>query len=250
MTLSRERATFFPMAVVAHMKKPPPASDADVRGAILEAAIHAIEEGGLAGVSMRDVARRAGVSHQLPYHYFTDREGILAAVAEVGFVELAARLKAAFTSNGSGAERMAAAGRTYVEFACSHPAHFRVMFRNDFVSMMNHPSAQARAESCFGWLPELVAACIEDGMPPAPNARALVVLAWSIAHGLACLLLDGPLAKKLPDAAEAKEATVRDVMEAMKLLIERSSKTPSPARSAEHAVRPTATKPRKTTKKP
>lgn len=200
-----------------------PAAD-DQRSQILLAAVRAIEEGGLADVSMREVARRAGVSHQLPYHYFTDREGILAAVAQAGFELLRERFRKAVGADGTGADKLAAAGRAYVEFACDHPAHFRVMFRQDFVTMENHADAQASAESCFALLPLMIQEAIEDGLPAHPNPQALVVMAWSVAHGLACLLLDGPLANKLPDAAGAREQTVQDVMEAMRALIASSTK--------------------------
>lgn len=210
------------------------AADADARSAVLQAAIEAIEEGGLATLSMRDVARRAGVSHQLPYHYFADREAILAAIAEAGFEILGQRLRAAEEMKGTGAERIAEAGRAYVAFACEYPAHFRVMFRQDFVDLMAHPAAHAKAETCFSRLPNLVAACVKEGLSAEPDETALTILGWSLAHGLSCLLLDGPLAKKLPDAAEAREHTVAGVMLAMRRLIEQSSARP----------------PRKTTKKP
>lgn len=191
----------------------------DVRAQILAAAVSCMEEGGLAELSMREVARRAGVSHQLPYHYFTDREGILAAVAQAGFDLLRGRFMKAVKIEGSGADKLAAAGRAYVEFACDHPAHFRVMFRQDFVAMENHADAQASADSCFAQLPVMVMEAIEDGLPPHPNPQAIIIMGWSIAHGLACLLLDGPLAKKIPEAAGAREKTVNDVMEAMRALL-------------------------------
>jgi AcrR family transcriptional regulator len=197
----------------------------DVRAQILAAAVTCMEEGGLADVSMREVARRAGVSHQLPYHYFTDREGILAAVAQAGFELLRERFVNAVSIEGNGADKLAAAGRAYVEFACDHPAHFRVMFRQDFVAMEKHADAQASADSCFAQLPLMIMEAIEEGLPPHPNPQALVVMGWSMAHGLACLLLDGPLAKKIPEAAGAREQTVSDVMEAMRSLLATSMKS-------------------------
>jgi len=203
-----------------------PGIDADVRASILAAAIRTIEEEGLAGVSMREVARRAGVSHQLPYHYFTDREGILAAIAEAGFVELGAELRSVAHGPGTAAERFAACGRVYVAFACAHPAHFRVMFRPDFVALDRHPGAQQCADDAFAIVPEIAAALVAEGLPPEPNEQALVVLAWSLCHGLACLLLDGPLSKKLPGVEAAKEQTIGDVMIAMQRLVERSSRRP------------------------
>lgn len=191
----------------------------DARSGIMAAAVCCIEEGGLADLSMREVARRAGVSHQLPYHYFADREGILAALAQSGFEMLSERLARAAAAETKGADKLAAAGRAYVEFACEHPAHFRVMFRQDFVAVERHADAQASAESCFSRLPELVQELVGEGLVPHPNPQALLIMAWSVAHGLACLLLDGPLAQKLPEAAGAREQTVHDVMEAMRALV-------------------------------
>jgi AcrR family transcriptional regulator len=215
---------------------------ADVRAQILEAAIKTIEESGLADVSMREVARRAGVSHQLPYHYFTDRESILAAIAEQGFAILRERLERVVTGrNGrteTAAERLAAAGRTYVAFACEHPAHFRVMFRRDYVAIDRFPSTKACADSVFDLLPRIIQDCIIEGLPPEPNPTALVVLGWSMTHGLACLLLDGPLEKKLPDVAAAREALIHDVMDAMKRMVEAASE-----RGAKH--RPVAARSKK-----
>lgn len=200
------------------------ASDADrVRASILAAAVACIEEGGLANVSMREVARRAGVSHQLPYHYFTDREGILAAVAQNGFNLLETRIFKAARAEGTGPDKLAATGRAYVEFACDHPAHFRVMFRQDFVAIDKHASAEASADSCFAQLPVMIMEAIQEGLPPHPNPQALLVMGWSVAHGLACLLLDGPLLKKIPEAAGAREQTVHDVMEAMRFLLAAST---------------------------
>ena len=194
----------------------------DVRGRILSAAVEATLEGGLADLSMRDVARRAKVSHQLPYHYFTDREGILAAIAEDGFSRLAARLRSALdrAKSASAPERFAIAGRTYVMFAVENPAHFRVMFRTDFVDVERFESAKTCADGAFSLLPMLVQELILEGLPPEPNPLVHVVLGWSVAHGLACLLLDGPIRRKLPEAASARDAVVKDVMEVMRTLIE------------------------------
>lgn len=204
-------------------RSPSNEKEPDIRSAILAAAVASIDEAGLAGVSMREVARRAGVSHQLPYHYFVDREGILAAIAETGYDALGVRLRAVLDAKMTGAERIAAAGRAYVNFACEHPSHFRVMFRADFIDIDAHPVTKGRADSCFSVLPEVVAAIIRDGVPPEPNEQALLILGWSMAHGLACLLLDGPLAKKVPSAVAAREATIDQVMEAAKRVFERGS---------------------------
>ncbi len=204
----------------ARAKKPATVPD-DVRGRVLAAAVKLIEKDGLAALSMREVARAAGVSHQAPYHYFEDRESILAAIAEEGFTVLAQRLENAVDNTDDGpTERLAMLARVYVEFACDHPALFRVMFRPDFVDAERFPTMRSCGARAFDMLPVAVQACIDAGLPPEPSVQSLIVLCWSMAHGLACLLLDGPLAMKLPDAVKERDALIREVVDAMSALIE------------------------------
>jgi AcrR family transcriptional regulator len=192
----------------------------DVRGRVLKAAVRLIDEGGLASLSMREVARAAGVSHQAPYHYFPDRESILAALAQEGFQILNQRLQSAAVPGTRPSECLGIAGRVYVEFACDHPSMFRVMFRPDFVAAERFPDLMACGDEAFQMLQRVVRACIADGLPETPSERSLVVFGWSLVHGLACLLLDGPLAKKLPDAAAAKDELIAEVMAVAPMLIE------------------------------
>jgi AcrR family transcriptional regulator len=209
----------------------PPASD-DVRSSVLAAAVRLIDEGGLARLSMREVARAAGVSHQAPYHYFEDRESILAALAEGGFNILADRLEKARDPGEPPVARFAAMARVYVEFAIDHPSLFRVMFRPDFVDMGRFPHAKACGDRAFAPLPAAVADCIQAGLPAEPSPQALLIMGWSLAHGLACLLLDGPLAKVLPEAAQARDALVSETIAAMQRLLEASMPSDANSRGA------------------
>jgi AcrR family transcriptional regulator len=199
--------------------------DEDVRARVLAAAVKLIGEQGLDALSMREVARAAGVSHQAPYHYFEDREAILAAIALEGFTILARRLEnAALHAEGTASERLAELGRAYIHFACDQPALFRVMFRPDCVSPERFPELQSCGDRAFQTLLLSVKSCIDEGRPPEPSGTALVVLCWSTCHGLACLLLDGPLALKLPDVAKSREAIIDETMEAMKRLVDARTK--------------------------
>lgn len=168
----------------------------DVREQILRASIEVIEKEGLASLSMREVARRAGVSHQAPYHYFTDREAILAAIAGDGFRQLADALESALTSTrGDSLSRLNAGGRTYVRFAITRSAHFRLMFRPDVVDIEQYPEAKAQAERAYAALEQLVGAAVGEGFLPARLAQGTVVLSWAFVHGLSSLFLDGPLSE-------------------------------------------------------
>lgn len=211
----------------------------DVRVRVLTAAVALIDEVGLAGVSMREVARAAGVSHQAPYHYFADREAIFAALAEEGFKILTERLERTLGLHTPAVDRFVQAGETYVNFAFDHPALFRIMFRPDMVAMERFPDVKACGDRAFQTVPAIVQACIAEGLPADPSVEALVVLAWSIPHGLACLLLDGPLGRKFPDMLLKREELTRDVMRAMRsLLVARSRPSKAPAKRRARTRKP------------
>ena len=105
----------------------------DLPNALRRAAVEVIAERGVAGFSLREVARRSGVSHTAPAHHFGDVRGLLTSIAEEGFEALRAVTQAAADQHTDPAERLVAIGRAYVELARSHPAHCEVMFRTDIV---------------------------------------------------------------------------------------------------------------------
>ncbi|MEL6186057.1 MAG: TetR/AcrR family transcriptional regulator, partial [Myxococcota bacterium] len=108
---------------------------ADLDRKILDASADLIAERGVRNVSFREVARRAGVSHQMPYHIFKNLQGILTALAREGFSTLAAQMNAAADAESDAGDRLTAAGFAYVDFACSHVGHFRVMFQRALVDV-------------------------------------------------------------------------------------------------------------------
>ncbi|HEV7962299.1 MAG TPA: helix-turn-helix domain-containing protein, partial [Actinoplanes sp.] len=99
----------------------------DLRRALLDAAAEVIEEQGPAALSLRDLARRAGVSHAAPTHHFGDKAGLLTALATEGYGLLVAELAEEWAATHSFLEQ----GVAYVRFAIRHRAHFEVMFRPD-----------------------------------------------------------------------------------------------------------------------
>jgi AcrR family transcriptional regulator len=203
----------------------PSSEEGELRARILRASIELIEEEGLARLSMREVARRAGVTHQAPYHHFADREAILGEIAEQGFRMLSACMNEVDRTLPSGTpelqvDRLIALGQTYVEFACKHTAHFRIMFRPELVDLERCPGARAEGDNAFGTLQRIVHEAVHAGVPAQPSEEALVAFLWSAGHGLACLLLDGPLAMKMPDTARA--AQIETVLDALRSLLRAS----------------------------
>lgn len=199
-------------------KNKPPVPEGDLRARVLAASVALITEEGLGALSMREVARRAGVSHQAPYHHFPDRESILAAIAGEGFLHLAEALERALGTKAPAGERLRAGGRAYVDFARAHPAHFRVMFRPELVDLEAYPEGKAQADRAYQALEQLVAGVVEDGGWPAAEAQGLVLVAWSFVHGLSSLVLDGPIAKTLADVE--LEAAVERAFEGFRRMVD------------------------------
>lgn len=172
----------------------------DLRQRILAASVALLETDGLAALSMREVARRAGVTHQAPYHHFADRESILAELVGDGFEALARRMERAGGRAAKLGPRTALleAGEAYVGFALEHPGVFRIMFRPEVCDLGRFPAAQAAGERAFeslGRLVRTVHGAFDD---------ALASMYWAQVHGLACLILDGGLGHRLPGARERR----------------------------------------------
>ncbi|WP_026248964.1 TetR/AcrR family transcriptional regulator [Streptomyces sp. LaPpAH-108] len=164
----------------------------DLRRAVLTAALDAIAAEGPAGLSLRDLARRAGVSHAAPAHHFKDRTGLLTAIAAEGFGLLAEAVREA--------PDLREAGVRYVRFAREHPAHFQVMFSPELLRADDLELTTARALA--GDALSAVVAAVDPG-DRGPDARLASVAAWSLAHGFATLLLghnlDAPVGGQDPE---------------------------------------------------
>lgn len=162
----------------------------DVRTSILSASLDLMNKGGLAALSMREVARRAGVSHQAPYHYFADRESILAELVRDGFDRLTGYLEDSLAHVRSYDDSIGAMGEAYVAFALDHSALFRLMFRSEMVDSSRHPETHAAAERTFNLCVKIV---LGRDTCDDPKEATPVIAAWSMAHGLATLYLEGKL---------------------------------------------------------
>jgi AcrR family transcriptional regulator len=173
----------------------------DVRRLVLDAAIAIIELDGAESLSMREVARRAGVSHQAPYHYFGDRSGILAAISEEGFTGLAQAFRDVHESELPAAK---AGFIAYLNFAREHVGHFRVMFRNDICGVMTHELTAVAADSAFDELRLMVSRTTGPEIDQ-NKAFTFAAMLWSLSHGLATLVIDGPLPNKVPPGTNLED---------------------------------------------
>jgi AcrR family transcriptional regulator len=162
----------------------------NLRETLLVAADAVLTDRGVQGITLRDVARAAGVSHAAPYHHFSSLDELLAAVAERAFILLAGAIELA-VGGSDPANALVAITDAYVRFARAHPAQFRLMFGPLLTRKNEFPAFKVAAERAFGLV--LAAAQAQDSR----NAPMLALCGWSMAHGLSNLLIDGAL-DKLP----------------------------------------------------
>lgn len=159
----------------------------DLREALVEAGLAILAEGGgVAALSLREAARRAGVSAMAPYRHFADKEALLAAIATVGFERLAAAQREAEAAAPSPVAALKGQGIAYVAFACANPALFRLMFGAG--APHKHGDLAAAGKVSFDLLAARVA-----GLPSREPIPDRVLAHWSLMHGLAMLAVDGQL---------------------------------------------------------
>jgi len=169
----------------------------NLRASLLEAAEAVLVERGAQGLTLRDVARAAGVSHGAPYHHFASLNELLAAVAERGFVILGDAMAEAVAVPDT-RERLLRVAQSYVDCARAHPERFRLMFGPLLASKDEHPTLKDAAQRAFGFV--LAAANAHDK----ERGATLALAGWSLAHGLSHLMIDGafdglPMHKRNPD---------------------------------------------------
>lgn len=197
-----------------------------LRRAVLDAALELIVERGVGGFSMREVARRAEVSHNAPYHHFADKGELVEELAVESFGALTGALREARAKAvGGAAERLRASGVAYVRFALENPERFRLMFRPELKTGHRpgpgrlsgradreedpgdaSPLSERAGGTAYGVLVDGIVECQREGSVAPGDPASLALTAWSTVHGLAVLILDGPEGEIAGSAEEAERA--------------------------------------------
>jgi AcrR family transcriptional regulator len=185
-----------------------------LRDALLEAAERVLERDGLAGLTLRAVAREAGVSHAAPTHHFGDLTGMVSEAA-VGFRQFNAAMVAAGAAGVLPLEKALARAKAYVAYAQAHPGMYGLMFRTERLDM-SRPSLCEAANASFAGLAGTIGATRHEQI----SERALsleqaadIARAWSLIHGFTMLWIDGRLTDimgRLPKGTDAE--TLLDAM--------------------------------------
>jgi AcrR family transcriptional regulator len=183
----------------------------DLRAALLEAAEDVIAERGVEGFSLREAARRAGVSPSAPAHHFGDTRGLLTALATIAFKRLGDALEAA-SAHGSRAERIRGQGAAYVGFALGQRAKYDLMWRAALLNR-DDPDYAAAARRAFRLLDEGVRAAEAPATAPGDAEAAPSIACWALVHGFARLAIDGAFGIEPGAAERAAEALLPRVLD-------------------------------------
>jgi AcrR family transcriptional regulator len=193
-----------------------------LREELIKACVALIEAEGIGAVSLRRVARTAGVSPGAPYHHFADRSALLAAIAAQGHEILERQLRVAREQSPTAARALGALIEAYVTFARDHPAHIRLMLRGELAQLDRHPETQSAGEGAIQLLTEVVKDCQREGRAPAGDPGPLVAAVWALSVGIVTLWLDGPLQGRCVELGTTPEELTRQIAALLETLLTRS----------------------------
>lgn len=180
----------------------------DLHQEILCAACEMIEENNISSLSLRELAKKVGVSHTAPYRHFKDKTSLLAGIAGVGFKQLAKRLADAVESHRDDpAAQLQEAGHGYVQLAMSSPQCMQLMFSGILPCDDTYPELRASGDAAFGGLKMIIEEGQATGAFKKGDVETLALAAWSAIHGLALLVISGNLPEILSKSVDTREIT-------------------------------------------
>ncbi len=189
----------------------------DLRNALIIAAAQLISESGSLEFAMIDAARRAGVSNAAPYRHFKDKDALLTAVAELGFLELRGRIDRTMNAHVSGTrEAIIAHGKTYIQFLLEHPAFYSLMW-GERASDEPEDSQKIRTSGFYSVVEAIETWCSARELS-APNPEDVAIKLWAMCHGLTVLAMHHQIDRfsdkvQVYDLAEASANTFLDGLE-------------------------------------
>jgi AcrR family transcriptional regulator len=201
------------------MVKPKGTNNSNLREACVEEAMSIIAEEGLNSLSLRDVARRLGVSHQAPYKHFPSRDHILAEVVGRAFASFAAHIEKRHRSSDP-YEDLGNLGRSYLDYARKHPLHYQLMFGMPLPDASKHPEMMNKAEYAFNVLRQAISKL--PGQSPDANIELDALYVWSVVHGLAGILQTGAAKQLGIKKSTFAEVTIHTLSKIGKSLGQRS----------------------------
>jgi AcrR family transcriptional regulator len=195
----------------------------DLENALIRAGVEILSKEGVGGLSLRKVAKRAGVSHSAPYAHFKDKQSLIAAISTEGFKQLYAELDAAVSAwAGNPKQQLVEGAWAYVQFAMNNMDTFKIMFSGILEKEKDYPAFVEISRKTFERVVDIVRACQNAGvLRPAPP-ELMAVSVWGQIHGVISLALEGQISHTVLD-----RFTLRDIV--LFGIDQKSAGRPSPA---------------------
>jgi AcrR family transcriptional regulator len=180
----------------------------DLKNALIKAGVEILSKEGVGSLSLRKVAKEAGVSHAAPYAHFSDKQALIAAISTEGYRMLYERIDAAVQQHaGDPLRQLVEAAWAYVRFALDDPDHFKITLSGVVEKEKDYPAFVEMSRKSFGLVVQIVEACQKaEVLNPGP-ADVMAVSVWSLVHGFVSLLLEDQISQTL-----LERMTVRDIM--------------------------------------
>jgi len=178
----------------------------DLKNALIEAGIKILAKEGVSGLSLRKVAKEAGVSHSAPYAHFTDKQSLIAAISTEGFKQLYAELDAAILAHGGNPrEQLLEGAWAYVQFAMKNTGTFKIMFSGVLEKEKDYPAFVEISRKTFEKVTDVVKACQDAGALHAAPPDVMAVAVWGQIHGVISLILEGQVSHVVLDRFSIRE---------------------------------------------
>jgi AcrR family transcriptional regulator len=181
----------------------------DLKNSLVSAGITILAKEGVPGLTLRKVARKAGVSHAAPYAHFSDKQALIAAISTEGFRRIYNSMDAAVASYVDDPLRQLIAGAwAYFQFGLNDPDHFKVTFSGVLEKEKDYPAFVEISQQTFGRVVVIVEECQRKGILRAGPPDVLAVSIWAQLHGLVSLLIEGQISHTVLDRHSLKEIFV------------------------------------------
>jgi AcrR family transcriptional regulator len=178
----------------------------DLKNALLQAGVDILAKEGAAGLSLRQVASLAGVSHAAPYAHFADKQALMAAISTEGFCRLYARLAEPIQPDTARPQRLLMeTAWAYFQFANDEPELFKLMFSGAFEQEKKYPELADMAKKCFQQVVTVTTACQAAGVLSSGPAEVVAMSVWSLVHGFVVLIREGQFSHTVLERYTVKE---------------------------------------------